>query len=165
VENKILYGMICILALLTVIGLLSEPLEIETKTYGELWARNITISITTQKVYFNVTNLTQGEFNNVIITNDFIKILEKGVYAVNSQFSFSDGANTEFHLALGINGSRANDCHSQRKIGTGGDVGSASFSCFSTFSTGDKITVMIENLDNLNNPDIKSINLNINKIN
>jgi hypothetical protein len=40
-------------------------------------------------------------------------------------------------------------------------VGSTSFTCIDYLVEGDEVTAMIENIDNTNNPEIHSINLNL----
>lgn len=150
-------------------GCSNDPIFIKTNSpteiYGEMYGKEIgEVQIDTISKYYNITNLTQGDISGVNYSNSKLIIDEAGVYAISSQFSFSDGANTEFHLGLGINGSRQDHCHTQRKVGTGGDMRSASFTCINSFNKGDIITVMIENVDNVNNPTIHSINLNIIKI-
>jgi len=130
--------------------------------YGEMHGRDIGETIiTAQNTYYNIIGLTCGSSNGVNCSNSTLTIETAGHYQINSQFAFNDGANVEFHLALGLNSTRLNHCHTERKLGTGVDVGSASFTCIDPFNVGDKLTVMIENVDNTNNPDIQSINLNI----
>jgi len=133
--------------------------------YAEMWGRQITnITISAPGVYENITGLVVGHISNVVFNSSKFIIVEPGIYKISSQFAFSDGANTEFHLAMGKNGIRDEHCHTERKIGTGGDVGSASFTCIDNVTTGDILTVMVENVDNTNDPEIHSINFNILKI-
>jgi len=129
--------------------------------FGELTSRNAAVSITQKDAYFNVTGLDTFHVNGMRVGNNSLIVLNAGFYKIDSQFSFSDGANTEFHIALGVNGLREDHCHAQRKIGTGGDVGSASFTCIDKFSKYDVLTIMMENVNNTNDPTIQSINLNV----
>lgn len=162
-ENKGFIIIIVILILFLILSLFAgiEPKE-ELAVFGELSARTEAMAIIIQKdVYVNVTGLNATHIQGVESDNESLTILTAGFYKIDSQFSFSDGANTEYHLALGRNGVRENHCHSQRKIGTGGDVGSASFTCIDEFMVEDKITIMIENVNNVQDPTIQSINLNV----
>ena len=137
----------------------------DSAVFGELVGRNIgETNIISKDVYYNVINLTCGHSLNINCSNSELIIIEPGYYRIGSQFAFNDGANTEFHLALGINENRNEHCHTQRKLGTGGDVGSASFTCIDYLNTSDALTIMIENVINTNNPSIQSINLNLVKI-
>ena len=135
------------------------------KAYGELYGHEIGDTIiTNQSFYTNVTGFSNGDCFNTVAFNNTITILDQGVYHISAQFSFSDGANTEFHIAAGINGQRQIDCHAQRKIGTGGDVGSSSFTCIKELNATDIVTLMIENVDNVGDPEIHSVNINLVKI-
>ncbi len=135
------------------------------QVYGEMWGMDIgDVDILSSDVYFNVTNLTEGLNKNVIFFNDSLIIQIPGVYKVSSQWSFRDGANTEFHLSLAIDDVQNDKCHAERKIGTGGDVGSASYTCLLNLSKTNVITVVIENVGNTNNPAIDNIQFNIIRI-
>lgn len=133
--------------------------------YGEVWGKEIgDVNIISQGVYYNVTNVSLGETNGFTEADGKLTAKYSGIYSVNSAWSFSGSANTEYHLALGVNGGRQEHCHAQRKIGTGGDVGSSSLSCIDRFNAGDVITLMIENVDSATDPTIHSINLNVVRI-
>lgn len=132
--------------------------------FGEFTGDHVNHTVTAKNLYENVTGLIIGDYNYVNLTNSSFIIQKAGYYATNGQFSFSDGANTEFHLAIGLNGVRQQDCHTERKLGTGGDVGSASFTCISYYNVSDILTLMVENVDNVNDIEIHSLNLNIRRI-
>jgi len=136
--------------------------------YGEIYGVNIgEVIIASSGVYYNITNTTSG-LNNGFTFNSSgqgeLTTEKAGVYSVTSQMSFSDGANTLFHITLGINGVGQNKCEGGRKIGTGGDEGSASYTCFINLNIGDKINAMIVNEDNTNNPTINRVQLNLVRI-
>ena len=85
-----------------------------------------------------------------------------GVYRIQSGWSFSGQANTEYHIAVGINFIRNEECHGERVIGTGGDVGSAPTApCTLDLNKDDTINLMIENVDNAADAVISDIGLNI----
>ncbi len=60
-------------------------------------------------------------------TNNRVTVTETGKYRVFFQASFeSDTGNTTFDLQIRWNAAQQNQIHCQRKIGSGGDVGSCS---------------------------------------
>ena len=61
-------------------------------------------------------------------TNDKITITKAGKYRVVGTFSFSGTANSNWRIALFNDGTEEACVHLARKLGAGGDVGSASFS-------------------------------------
>ncbi len=131
------------------------------EVYGSLWNDEAGITpIDSSLVYYNISNLTVGKLKGVTFVNESLLIEHSGVYLITSQLSFSGQANTEYHLALGINSVRSLMCHAQRKLG-GGDVGSASYACLENLSAGDYLTPMIENVDNLGDANAHDIQLNI----
>lgn len=132
--------------------------------FGEFTGDHVNHSVTIEDVYENITGLTIGDYNFITAANSSFTIEKAGYYAVNGQFSFSDGANTEFHIALGTNGLRNKDCHTERKLGTGGDVGSCSFTCINYFNVSDVLTLMVENVDNVNDIEIHSLNFNVRRV-
>ena len=67
-----------------------------------------------------------------------ITFLERGVYGVWGQFSFSGDANTAFHIHIFKNSSITQG-GTNRKLGAGGDVGSCSVTGLGTFEKGDFI--------------------------
>ena len=63
-------------------------------------------------------------------------------------------------LILGIDFNKQDKCHTERVIGTGGDVGSASYTCLINLLIGDSINLIIENVDSTANPTIHNLQLN-----
>ena len=144
----------------------TKTVFLETHTvpasYGELYGLHIgNVLIGAPNTYYNITNLTVGLTNNMNVVNDSFIINNAGVYRITSQISFSDSPNTEFHLAVGIDGMRPANCHTERKVGSNGDVGSASVTCLLNLSVDDRVTVMMENPGDTNNPDVHAININL----
>lgn len=75
-----------------------------------------------------------------------LTVQREGVYMLDFHTSFSDGANREFHISIGVDGvAQHTECHSARKIGTGGDVGSMSGNCLLSLSPGDVVSLLVEN--------------------
>jgi len=67
--------------------------------YVEVYGTDVGDIILDQNVYANVTNLTEGYNNGFTVTNGTILALNPGLYHVMSQWSFSGGANTEYHVS------------------------------------------------------------------
>lgn len=89
---------------------------------------------------------TNGDFNGLLpdhITGNDITIDIAGVYHLNCAVSFAGSGSTTFELHLYINGTEADE-GLHRKIGTGGDIGSASFSGIVPLAALDVLTVYIE---------------------
>lgn len=133
-----------------------------TGSYIEVWGKDIgEVSIASTNVYYNVTNLTTGENSSMTHEAGIINVLSTGLYQITSQYSFSGTPNNEYHIKLHRNGVGLDKCNAERVIGNGGDVGSASITCFQSLTAGDFITIAIENIDSTGNPTIHSINLNM----
>ena len=153
---------------LTILGNLNQTNGNATLNmiYGNLNGHDAgTIVIDSSLVYHNITNISISRNNGFIFNQSGEGELTAqfdGTYRIQSGWSFSGQANTEYHIAVGINWVGNIECHGERKIGTGGDVGSAVTSpCTLEINAGDKINLMIENVDNTANAVISDIGLNI----
>lgn len=83
---------------------------------------------------------------NMVCDSWNVTIERQGIYMLDYHTSFENGANREFHVSAGLNGvAKLHECHSSRKIGTGGDIGSMSGNCILTLSLGDVISLLVEN--------------------
>jgi len=134
--------------------------------YGSVYGNELgDITITSLGAYYNVTGLSQGLLNGFSFNTtgqDELTALVSGTYKIDSGWSFSGSANTEYHIRIAKNGVNADNCHGQRKIGTGGDVGSASTApCLVALTIGDKINIQIENVDNSNNAFIHDVGMTV----
>lgn len=90
-------------------------------------------SIPTGTTYTKITAFTtDGLSNNCTAdsANDKITITKTGRYRVSCNISFSDGSNITWRIAGFLGGVEQPQLHLHRKMGTGGDVGAASFSGF-----------------------------------
>ena len=133
--------------------------------YAEAWGKDIgDVIISDANVYYPITNLTQGLINGMSGNNENLTVIFDGVYKIVAHWSFSGTANNEYHISIDVNGVQQDKCHAERKIGTGGDVGSASFTCLYDFNIGDKVRMVIENADAGNDATIHSINTNMVRI-
>lgn len=77
-------------------------------------------------------------------TNDQITIGLIGVYVVMFQCSFSGSVSETFEFHLRVNGTEVAEAGFHRTLGTGGDVGSASFMQFMLLEGSDVLTVYVE---------------------
>lgn len=88
-------------------------------------------NILTGTSYTKLTGFTtNGESYNCTAdaANDKITITKAGKYWVSGSFSFSGSANVTFRICLFYDNTEISKIHLARKLGSGGDVGSASFS-------------------------------------
>ncbi len=75
--------------------------------------------------------------------NNQVTVGSTGIYLVWVQLSFSGSLNTEFQAHLRVNGDeQVEGMH--RKLGTGGDVGSASFIALKSLTADDVLTIYVE---------------------
>ena len=130
--------------------------------YAEMQGQDLGIlNLPLASTYYNVTGLSLGHINDITYLDSTLTIEKNGTYSINGGFSFTGSSNTEYHIALGVNGIRLNHCHAERKIGTGSDVGNAGFTCIDYFNVNDVLTVMVENSDSAKSVTIHDINLNV----
>lgn len=102
-------------------------------TFGEIFVDD---GVTAQTVPTGTTYTlltaftTDGESSNMTnaAASDKITITKAGKYKVQGSFSFSGTANSNWRIALFKGGVEESCIHLARKLGAGGDVGSASFS-------------------------------------
>lgn len=77
-------------------------------------------------------------------TDDSITIIQTGIYDIAGQFSFTGGANIEFHIHLRIDGAEQDE-GTHRKL-SGQDVGSCSFVAQKSLTAGEVLTAFVENV-------------------
>jgi len=97
---------------------------------------------------------TNGESNNTTPdhTNDHITIDVTGEYVISATLSFSGEANDTYSFAFFKNNKGTQlGTRSTRKIGSGGDVGSASLSTIAALTATDTIEIWIQNEDGTTN--------------
>lgn len=122
----------------------------ETGDYGVLYVTGNSggtpQSISTSYVLINQL-VTEGISNNTTLdtsTTFDITITNPGNYHCVCDISFSGTASTTFDVAVHKNGTIDNSGHFQRKLGTGGDVGSASFNTLLTGAAGDSFDIRVK---------------------
>ena len=97
---------------------------------------------------------TNGEPNNTTPdhTNDHITIDVTGEYIISATLSFSGEANDTYSFAFFKNNKGTQlGSRSTRKIGSGGDVGSASLSTIAALTATDTVEIWIQNEDGTTN--------------
>lgn len=133
--------------------------------FGDMYGNDISnTTLGGQGVYTPIQNYNGSLTNGVEFSNDNLTIQVNGTYKISASISFSGKANNEYHIAMGIDGTRDINCHAERKIGTGGDVGSAAFTCIKPLNESHVISLMVENTDSSTAPQIHDINFNLLRI-
>ncbi len=134
--------------------------------FGEMYIFDNNASTpVTQNIYSNVTqNMSAGLLNGVVFQNGRLNIMVDGFYNIEFSASFFGQANNEYHTVIGINAFRSTKCHNARKIGTAGDIGDTGGNCILDLTTGDRLTLMIENTDSGSNPTVRYANVKIVRI-
>lgn len=98
-------------------------------------------------------------------TNNKITIESDGVYKVEGQFSFTAANNKTAFGAIFLDGVEIESIHFTRKIGTAGDVGSASFTGLLTILSGQEVDFRLRHDDTASTDFTFSyMNLNCSKI-
>jgi len=141
-------------------------------TYGELYVSyNSTVTnILVAGTYVTITaNVVEGITKNVTFTqtttDNYFTVLVGGIYNVNLNISFSGGNSDEFHGGVCLNGSNpVGSLEFNRKMGAGGDVGSAGCSGLIRLVAGDKLCVKITNETDADDPIIGFMNFSFRKI-
>ncbi len=166
--NKLLFT-IAILGLILTFGCIDSMEEAEDyykeTSFGEMNAKDTTITFPFTGIYYPITDMNAGHLRGFSSTDGNLIAHYDGNYLLTSQWSFSGGANTEYHISFYKNGTtQLAHCHAERKIGTGGDVGSASVTCIEPLNAGDYICMSIENATNTQSADIHDATTNITRL-
>jgi len=117
--------------------------------YCEMYAKSNgnALGITAVDTYATSTqNVTSGLLNGCTHASGVMTITNDGTYSVWASVGMNGGNNKEYHIAIGINGVDQDKCHMPRKMGGGGDSGSATLNCLLDLNAGDEISLMIENV-------------------
>jgi len=118
--------------------------------FGEIWVQgNATPDTIATATLAQVTRFANnGESNNTTPdhSQDHITIIKKGKYLVTISLAFKGDASVEWDFRLGINNGSGFclNVHTDRKLGAGGDVGSASLSGICDFAVGDTIELWMK---------------------
>lgn len=133
--------------------------------YGSMYGNDIdNTTLPASDMYVPIQNFNGSKSNGFTFVNDNLTAHYNGSYKVSASMSFSGKANDEYHLSLGVDGVMIRECHAERKMGTGGDVGSMAFTCIKSIYENDIISIMVENTISTVPPAIHDININLIRI-
>jgi len=124
--------------------------------YGEICVEgNVTgdtVATATEIQFLRFT--TNGHSNNTTpdASESHINILYSGKYLVTVSFSFSGDASVDWFFHVHTNNGTVEfaNLHANRKLGAGGDIGSASISGIAQFNIGDTVELWMEHLSGVN---------------
>ncbi len=116
--------------------------------YGEMFIFNNSVPtpIASANTFVNATPFEVGDVNGFSFNDDSLITVVPGKYFVSYALSYTDGNNEVFDSTIGINNAEQANCQSRRKIQSM-DVGHQGASCIISISNGDRITLMVKNLE------------------
>ena len=121
----------------------------DSTDYGEIYVQGNSTGQTTNASAGTFDKVTQFDSNGVsrnctnTAASDQITVANAGKYIAHLEASFSGTLSAEIKLRFAINGTTVAKSESARKLGTGGDVGSASCHCILDLSASDVVTVYV----------------------
>ncbi|MBR9682776.1 MAG: hypothetical protein GOV02_03810, partial [Candidatus Aenigmarchaeota archaeon] len=120
------------------------------------------------QTWTQVIGYEAGNTNNVTFDEDRQWITidgNSGVYEINWHLSFAGGSSDEYWISPYLNNAtNIEDCEQRRKLGTGGDVGSASGHCFAVLNTGQNVSLKVYNNDAAADITSYAQNLNVKRL-
>lgn len=105
----------------------------QSGVFGEIHVHDASAveSITTGSTYTKLTSFTDNGFSSNTTpdsSNDIITVTKTGIYRVSFAVSFTGASNNiVWKMAAFLDGVEQENCHLERKVSTGADIGSASF--------------------------------------
>lgn len=153
--TQILTGAIFLSLVLTIIGISTAGEYFDgvssgtDEVYGGMYITTTSGAsvLTLQDVYYPFTWFDTGSLSSdmtVNTTTDTITVLQKGVYKVDFSVSFAGTLSETFELSAFVNDTEDKGMDIQRKMGTGGDVDSASFTGITRFNVNDVLSVRVK---------------------
>ena len=147
----------------TVSGKLSSDIY-----YGHLYTNTgITKATSVAGTYYVLTGLTTDGFNNVTLTDSTLTVAADGAGVYDVSYSVNgithDINNTTIHVSAFVDGVES-VIEGERKIGTGGDLGSFSASGQLTLSNSSVVDFRVK-ADNIGTVSIGHANFSITRIN
>lgn len=135
-------------------------------SFGELYDPADVISTATTS-YYTLTSYTAGLYNEATIDADStIQVNQAGIYKIDFSMSFTHSTNnTTVHISVfnSTDNSEFTNIETERKIGTGGDLGSVSGTGLVQLDASDKISIRAK-ADNTGNLTVSHGNINIIRI-
>jgi hypothetical protein len=106
------------------------------------------LTLTTQNVWYQSANFTINGASNMATpdhTNDHITIVKTGVYKIDFAMAFSGTGSQVYEIEIQKNNgaTRLSEIHTERKLGTAGDIGSVSACGIVSLTAGDTIELWI----------------------
>lgn len=136
--------------------------------YGEMFIADNTnsIAILNAGEFTRVEDYVVGETNGFTFdgVGNHLEDEVSGLYKADYSISFLDSNNRQYLSSLAINDLNQSKCQSGRKIAASNDRGNMGSSCLLRLDEGDKVTVIIANLDTADDPIIEDSNLNLVRI-
>jgi hypothetical protein len=147
--------------------------------YGEMWnwTSNLTawsFPIVTDSVYYNLTNLSEGNVygftftqNNIPEGGSYLTTEQAGLYKTSLAFSYSSIGTGLYGISVAknFNQESSRDCYARRSITSPNTVGSVTVSCLLDLNVGDTINVQMEDEESpVKDVLIHSVNLNLVKV-
>jgi hypothetical protein len=119
-----------------------------TRAYGELYVHDgvTAMVVTNAGTYYTLAPaFTAGSSlgTTLATSSNSITVLKKGMYQYNGSLSFSGTGNSTIECAAFTNGTEAINSDFKRKIGSGGDVGSAAKAAMLNLNAGDYVQMKI----------------------
>ena len=131
-------------------GLDTRLVEVETKKYGDLYAKanTNTTTLTTQNTWYQFTHFATVGVNSGVtpsIATDDITLPTAGVYAVAFTCSFSGSASETYEISVFKNNgvTEISNIRIERVIGVGGDLGASAASGFIDAAANDTIELWV----------------------
>jgi prophage DNA circulation protein len=134
--------------------------------YGELYVHDGVTAMTLTNAgtaYTAAPAMTSGNSQNITVvtsTNTFT-ITKAGLYMYAASFSFSGTANKTIEVSAWTNNVEAINTNFQRKISSGGDVGSAAKVAFLNLKVGDYVQVRVTGESNSDTITIQQANFSL----
>lgn len=121
---------------------------------------DVAMPLPRQGQYHNVTEgVSDGNSNGFTYATGNLTCTRAGLYIVIISASVSGTNNKEYHIALGVNAVRDTNIHTQLKMSASGDDVPIGASGTVTLAVGDKVNLMVENVDGTEEFTIHDMNL------
>jgi|GEM_PF-5382888 len=135
--------------------------------YGELYCANNAVAQSVDTTYVTVNALTQEGASNGMAVSSVAKRITAGTagaYLVRVSVAFSGSNSQTFYGAVSKNGAVSDKIVFARKLGTGGDVGSASCSGIISLAAGEWVDFRIKSGTSGNSIVVQYANLSLSKL-
>lgn len=136
-------------------------------TFGELYYHNDngTLDFSTDIALIDVTGLTDGLFNNMILsdTDGSITVIAADTYRASVSASNRSASSGVYNYHIGVNGVEDDKCHANRKIDNASSVGNIGMTCLIALVADDVVTFMVNSISS-ETIEFESLNFNLERI-